>query len=550
MASVPSAATPQRRVSAFLRNHATEILESATASESLFTRQDILEHLKLGALAKKAAADLHERIADTLLKSDHVVDYGPREGADRVFSSKAMQKLETEMFTNASDMSNSGSAGISAGSLSKVLDAYDRDLEAKSLKHGIDVSSPDYKQSREEQLATVRYMLGSGDLKLLNGPPGAGKTTIVSALVDAYTQEGYTQDHFMATAVAAKAAAGLASDAKVPGQPLNGLISALESGSSPVKPNGIILVDEAGMVDSRQMARLLRSARKHSLKVMLMGDDKQIASTGAGNPFRVFTKQLGAAELSQIKRQRNPEDRMAAMALREGRPAKALASYEKRRILDFTDGKDLTSKTADAYAALRGEADAAPEDSIIVTSDRAAATALNAAARDRLKAMGLLGKDLPADPTTGAPAIAKGERVIFTRNAVVSRKGERQRVSQGTIGTITKIGDDELVFHPDEGKKVRLAKEDASALGHAYALGLRDSQGISVKNVVLAIDKPLDGAEALVAFSRHKAPDGLKAYINRDVYPDTKSMATDFTKRNEKVTTIDMLHHRQAARGR
>jgi ATP-dependent exoDNAse (exonuclease V) alpha subunit len=91
----------------------------------------------------------------------------------------------------------------------------------------------------------------------------------------------------------------------------------------------VLVVDEAGMLGSRKLARLLDYAAETRAKVVLVGDDKQLASIEAGGGFRGLRLRLGASTLTENRRQAEPWEREAVEHLRDGNIDAALNAYRE-----------------------------------------------------------------------------------------------------------------------------------------------------------------------------------------------------------------------------
>jgi hypothetical protein len=89
----------------------------------------------------------------------------------------------------------------------------------------------------------------------------------------------------------------------------------------------VLVVDEAGMVGSRKLARLLDHAHQAGAKVVLVGDDRQLAAIEAGGGFRGLRLRLGASELTENRRQQQTWEREAVEHLRHGDLDQALGAY-------------------------------------------------------------------------------------------------------------------------------------------------------------------------------------------------------------------------------
>ncbi len=97
----------------------------------------------------------------------------------------------------------------------------------------------------------------------------------------------------------------------------------------------ILVIDEAGMVASRQMATFIDVASKAGAKLVLVGDPDQLQPIEAGAAFRAIVERTGYAELETIYRQRDQWMRDASLDFARGNVAEALSSYAQQgRILD------------------------------------------------------------------------------------------------------------------------------------------------------------------------------------------------------------------------
>jgi ATP-dependent exoDNAse (exonuclease V) alpha subunit len=95
----------------------------------------------------------------------------------------------------------------------------------------------------------------------------------------------------------------------------------------------VLVIDEAGMIGSRQMERILGKAEAAGAKVVLAGDAEQLQAIEAGAAFRALTERHGAVEITEIRRQREGWQREgwqreATRELATGRTDAALARYE------------------------------------------------------------------------------------------------------------------------------------------------------------------------------------------------------------------------------
>jgi hypothetical protein len=127
---------------------------------------------------------------------------------------------------------------------------------------------PPERRRRVESSAEIQSWAGP-DLAQLVGRACAGKTTVARALADAYRSAGY---EVQGAALAGKAAEELAQAAGIPSRTLASLEYAWFAGRDPLGPRSVLVVDEGGMLEVRQLARVLDQARQGGAKVVLIGD--------------------------------------------------------------------------------------------------------------------------------------------------------------------------------------------------------------------------------------------------------------------------------------
>jgi len=103
----------------------------------------------------------------------------------------------------------------------------------------------------------------------------------------------------------------------------------LKNGRTRWDHDTVVIVDEAAMLDTRITGELLTEARKAGAKLILAGDDRQLASIERGGLFTELKQRHGAAEISEVVRQRSDWQRQAARDLAEGRFAEAVTAFDK-----------------------------------------------------------------------------------------------------------------------------------------------------------------------------------------------------------------------------
>lgn len=235
----------------------------------------------------------------------------------------------------------------------------------------------------------------------------------------------------------------------------------------------ILVVDEAGMVGTHQMARLLAAAKEAGSKVVLVGDARQLQAVEVGGPFAALEKRLGAVQLSGIVRQKELWARQAVQDFAEGKAERALEAYQSRGLLSIAPDR-ARAKSA-LIAAWQEKGVAKPGENVIFAGTRGEARDLNHMAQEQRQRAGKLGfRSLKV----GGETFHEKDRVLFTQNSRVLG------VQNGTTGTIKAADKDRgtLLVRLDSGAETLVPCREYSHLSLGYALTTHKGQGLTTKN--------------------------------------------------------------------
>ena len=294
----------------------------------------------------------------------------------------------------------------------------------------------------------------------------------------------------------------------------------------------VLVIDEAGMVGSRQMERVLSHAAEAGAKVVLVGDPEQLQAIEAGAAFRALSERHGAAEITQVRRQHQAWQREATKELATERTAAALERYERAGMVHAHATKD------EAKAALVAGWDAArraePERSqVMLAYTRADVRDLNELARAKVRAAGELGADRTITTERGERAFAAGDRVMFLRN-------ERSLgVKNGTLGTLERLEGSSLTVRLDgaDRRAVRFDLKDYAHVDHGYAATIHKAQGVTVDRAHVLASAHLDRHAAYVGLTRHR--EGVELHWAREDLRDRAGLDRVLSRERAKDTTLD-----------
>ena len=358
-----------------------------------------------------------------------------------------------------------------------------------------------------DQAAVVSGLCRSGDgVQLVEGPAGSGKTTALGVARAAWEAGGY---RVIGAALAARAAAELQSGSGIRSSTLYRLLSDLDRPGGGLEPRSVVVIDEAGMVGSRMLARLLAHTSAAGAKLVLVGDHHQLPEVDAGGAFRGLLSRLGALRLTENHRQAGVEqvwERSALDQLRSGDVRAALSSYEAAgRLARFNTAEEAYAGVISHWWELHTRA---PQTSVAMMAVTNAEVAeLNARARALRQEVGELGAELSV-PRTGL-CFAVGDRVVAAQNDA------RIDILNGTFGTVVGIDSERrsLRVCTDAGGELRVPGWylDSGHLSHGYASTIHKAQGASVDVGLFLASESSYREAGYVALSRGRMANHLYA---------------------------------------
>jgi ATP-dependent exoDNAse (exonuclease V) alpha subunit len=312
----------------------------------------------------------------------------------------------------------------------------------------------------------------------------------MGAAIEAWQRSGIP---VLGCGLSARAACELRDQTGVDATTIARLKLALERGRA-LAPGSVLIVDEAGMVGTRDLAALAHAAESARAKLVLVGDDRQLPEIQAGGAFQALAAQLGALELREVRRQHEPWDRDALAALRRGDVDDFAAAYEQHgRLVAATNADSARAAMVRAWC----DSSAAGESSIMIAHRRRDVADLNALARTQLRAFGRIGDDVFR---AGERSFAVGDRVVTTRN------DQAIGVVNGQGGVVTGLEQRRLGVRFDDGHLVRLPESYVVAghLDHGYALTAHRAQGATVDRAFVLGSDELYREWGYTALSRHR----------------------------------------------
>ena len=293
---------------------------------------------------------------------------------------------------------------------------------------------------------------------------------------------------------------------------LDAFVGRAASGNVEVGASTTVILDEAGMVDHNRMDALTELIERSGAKLIAVGDGKQLPSIGPGGMFDRIAHRAPTTELEEVRRTKDPDERRAWAALRAGEPERAMAHYQARGQLFFTDTRDQAGEAAVQRWAELTETRDIRAVALIADASNVEIDRLNARAQHLRAERGELGPEevsLPHQHYT----LREGDLIAFTKQ---HRSQGQPRVENGSRGEVTRVRDRGLTVVLDGSERqVDLAGEDLASLRLGYAQHVYRQQGATVdRSVVLTGGWQTSRESAYVQASR--AREGTEWFLARD----------------------------------
>jgi conjugative relaxase-like TrwC/TraI family protein len=383
--------------------------DGLTAQASTFARPDVL--VALGASLDGADRTELEALADRFLAERAVSVVADRALEERRWSTPDLLAVEQRLVTTATGRTGEQTAVASHETVREALAAHP--------------------SAGADQQAMVRDLCQGGQgVAVVVGRAGTGKTFALGIARHAWQLDGY---QLLAAAPTGIAAMSLQGEGFEDVATCDRLLGDLDRGTEQLDPRTVLVIDEAGMVGSRKLTRLFEHADQARAKVVLVGDDRQLAAIDAGGGFRALRLRLGASELTENRRQHQAWEREALDLVRSGLVEDAVAAYQAHDRVVAADSKPAATLALlqDWWAAYQEAEGDSAQEVIVLAARRAEVDRLNTACQELLAARGRLGGDrLQVEDRQ----LAVGDRVVCGHNAIA-----QLGVANGSRGTITAL---------------------------------------------------------------------------------------------------------------
>jgi len=388
---------------------------------------------------------------------------------------------------------------------------------------------------RDDQRVAFEHAVSRGGLKLIEGRAGTGKSYTLAAVRDAHERAGYRVVGLAPTNAVAQ---DLKADGFAEAGTVHAALFGLKNGRTSWDRRTVLVVDEAAMLDSRVTGEVLAEARAAGAKVILTGDDRQLASIERGGLFTELRKAHGAAEITEVTRQKVGWQRQAARDLAEGRFDAAVQAFDRHGAVTWTTDEDASR----AALVERWKVDSlvSPEASRFVFAyTNVKVSRLNAELRQVRRDRGeLQGVDVVLSTKHGEAGFAVGDRVQFTDTA------KKLGVYNGNAGVITGLDADtgRVVVQLDaaagkEGRVVTWSSADGfEGFRHGYAGTIYKGQGKTLDHTYLLHTKHWRAAASYVALTRQR--ESAQVFVATETARDVQQLARQMGRGEIKAASV------------
>jgi|TARA_R100000501_G_scaffold1440_2_gene4301 Ti-type conjugative transfer relaxase TraA len=482
-------------------------LDAITKGQATFTRRDLARFVHRHSDGK----DQFDRALSAVQSSPDLVALGKDGRGNERFTSRDMIEVEARL--------ERATASIAERDRHRVHERFRDRALAAAEQRGLVLSG--------EQRVAFEHATAGKDLGVVVGYAGTGKSAMLGVARDAWESAGY---NVRGAALSGIAAESLENGSGIASRTIASLEHQWSEGRELLTSRDVLVIDEAGMVGTRQMQRVLSVANDAAAKIVLVGDPQQLQAIEAGAAFRAIHERHGGVEITEVRRQREDWQRDATRHLATGRTAEALDAYSANGMVHVAETRDAARE--ELIEGWNRERAAQPAQSrIILTHTNDEVRALNELARGRLREDGALGEDVSINAERGTRQFATGDRLMFLRN------DRELGVKNGSLSTVQSVSAQRMAVLLDDGRNVAFDTKDYAHIDHGYAATVHKSQGVTVDRTHVLSTPGMDQHSSYVALSRHR--ESLSLHYGRDDFADVDKLARTLSRERAKDMVSD-----------
>jgi exodeoxyribonuclease V alpha subunit len=356
------------------------------------------------------------------------------------------------------------------------------------------------------QAAVVGVLAGDGQLVVVEGAAGAGKTTALRSTHHLLSQHGH---RLMVVTPTLKAAQVAADQTGADGHSAAWLThqhgwrwdndghwtrrpDTTPDSAAHLRPGDLLLVDEAGMLDQDTAQAVFTIADETGARVALVGDRHQLPAVGRGGVLDhaiAWAHPTAVVSLEKVRRFTDPAYAKLSLKMRDGEDPAGVFETLHRRGQVVIHASEVERTAALAEAGATGQ--------LVIADTREQVADLNAAIRDH--------RTDPDEAEDRVVTTARGEQLGVGDRVATRRNDPDLQVANRQTWTVTGIGDDGslILGCRGRGRDREVPPEYAAQFVElAYATTVHGAQGETVDHAHVAISDTTGAAAAYVAMTR------------------------------------------------
>jgi AAA domain/Relaxase/Mobilisation nuclease domain len=385
-----------------------------------------------------------------------------------------------------------------------------------------------------EQQAALQHALGPERLAVITGRAGTGKTHTLAVINEIAATAGW---HVVGLAPTNTLAQDLSESGIAETRTVHSLIWHLENAPNhPVArldSRTLLAIDEAAMIDTHTLGLLLGAAERSGAKIILIGDDRQLASIQRGGLFADIRDEFGSAELRDVRRQKEIWARNASRAFAEGRFREGLELLDSRGQIHFAH--DLDTARAELIQAWKQDTVAQRGNRFVFAYTNSEVNALNCAIQDVEIGHGRVTGLQEVRTDRGRLKLGEGDRILLHGT------DKAAKLFNGAAGTVDRIemqGDGHaiIVAHTDKGRRFAIDTRSFDQFGLGYAGTIYKGQGKTLDQAYLLHTHHWRDASSYVALTRSRGATEL--FVAESGVPDIATLARQMQRQQHRGSTL------------
>ena len=475
-------------------------IDALTKYRSSFDNNEIAKFINRHTVDEEQFTRVYEKV-----KASPELTYIGKDTRDNDrYSSKEMVELEYRMVRQAQALDEKATHPVDLG-------------EREDVAKGYGLS--------ENQIESFRHITGDRDIACIVGYAGSGKSYALGAAREVWEKAGYNVVGMTLSGIAAE---NLEGGSGIKSYTVANRIINWDNDREKLQKKDIVVIDEAGMLGSRDIARIMDEATGAGAKIVMVGDPKQLQSIEAGAAFRGVIERVGFSEMNEVRRQKETWQQEATKSLAIGEIGDAIKAYHKEEMVhEFDDTGSAKEKMVNDWH----ECSLQQKSSIMLAYTKKEVSDLNLRAREVRKSYDELGIEATYNTERGKRDFAINDRIYFLKN------DKELGVKNGTLGTISSLSSHTFEVELDKGGAVKFDIRDYKDIDHGYTATIHKSQGVTVDKSFLLASKYIDKHATYVGMSRHR--ESAELYWSKDQFRNMKELEYRLGRDNRKDLTLD-----------